>query len=143
MYTGTTIIVSSGASSPTNSSPTSRRHYSTFLHPNGHHSDARSSKSTFEHDVVSSQGHDEALKPAGSKKRPGIRQRVTSLVRRKSSAPHQHQHQHHENEQGTLSFPASADSEDSTSAGSSHHPHERNRVKSMFQKLTPGKAVSG
>lgn len=86
---------------------------------------------------ASNRSHDGSPKPLGGKKRPGIRQRVTSLVRRKPSASHPHR----DSEQGMLSFPA-ADSEDSTSAKSSHHPHERNRVKSMFQKLTPGKAVS-
>lgn len=120
---------------------------STFLQPFAQHGDAdshRSSKSTFEHFVESPPGEaspSPSLAPsgqtAGSKKRPGIRQRVNSFVRRKSAVHHTS-----DPDGAMVSFP-SGDSEDSTSGKSAHHPHgERNRVRSMLQKLTPSKGHS-
>lgn len=126
-------------------------HYSSFLHPTGHHHDARSSKSTFEH-FVDGSSHDAS--PKGVKKKPTIRQRVSSFVRRGNHQHHekgrdghsvrengQDDHQHQDTQQGAVSFPTGGDSEDSTSAKSTHHTGERHRVKSVLQRFTPHKPV--
>lgn len=165
---GTTAITSD-QSSPTslylnlNGSKLSHRASQHFLHPYGTPGDAgsggaRSSKSTFEHYVSSSQqslhgdascaSHDQsfasheplepphspkAMSTVSKRKSGGIRQKVNSFVRRKSAVNHE------QSDPAVVSFPT-GDSEDSTSATSSSKHHGRDRVKSIISKFTPHKA---
>lgn len=163
MPSGSTAITSDQSSPASfylnlNTSKVSHRTSQQFLHPYDINDDARSSKSTFEHDVSSSLHGDASYTPQdqsflshdpsepqpspkgrhiiGKRRSGGIRQRVSSFVRRKSA-------QHHDQpDPAMVSFPT-GDSEDSTSATSSPKLHGRERVKSIISKFAPHhKAVS-